>query len=162
MRMNRFCFLWIIGMLMGAIGMVSCSDDDDEIEYVYESSPTILDGSWHLISASYGIQGVQDYKAGEITLTFDDANKTLKVENRKKISFLDSGTYRYRTTTEKKRVHTYDEEEVEYSVIFIEVPGENEVKYTYDFRYGMLVLDGGLASDGPGYYLKKILHEGID
>ena len=101
MRMNRFCFLWIIGMLMGAIGMVSCSDDDDEIEYVYESSPTTLDGSWHLISASYGIQGVQDYKAGEITLTFDDANKTLKVENRKKISFLDSGTYRYRTTTEK-------------------------------------------------------------
>lgn len=39
----------------------------------------------------------------------------------------------------------------------VEASGNRDVRYIYSFHDGMLVLDSGMASDGPGYYLKKLI-----
>ena len=157
--------LWMSLLLLTLAGLSSCSSDDDESELnlkdaVYESNPTTLDGTWHMVSASYGWGGTKTYQAGEVTVTFNEAEKTMKVEDKKNIHFLKSGNYPYNTTTEKSRIYTYQWVDVEYQKIVIqysdEAFGEREVRYTYGFYDGMLCLDGGIASDGPGYYLMKL------
>ena len=162
--MKKNFLLWMGALLLLAVGICSCSDDSEsELDprgVVYESSPTTLDGIWHMVSASYGMGGTKTYSAGEITVTFNEAEKTMKVEDKKNIYFLKSGNYPYKTTTEKSRIYTYQWVDVEYQVIIIqysdEAFGNREVRYTYGFHEGMLCLDGGMASDGPGYYFKKL------
>ena len=145
----------IIGMmlmLMALVGMSSCSSDDE-----VDSGLMTSEGTWNMVKASYGFGGVQEYQAGEVTISFND--KSLIVKNNKGINFLKSGTYPYKTETEQRRILTYEWVDVEYHVIVIdytdEAWGNREVKYTYEYRDGMLVLDGGSASDGPCYYFRK-------
>ena len=155
--------LWMSLLLLTLSGLGSCSSDDDESELnlktvVYESNPTTLDGTWHMVSASYGWGGTETYQAGEVTVTFNEAEKTMKVEAKNDL-FLRSGSYSFKTTTEKRRIYTGQLVDAEYQVMVVqyhdEALGDREVKYTYDFHDGMLFLDGGMASDGPGYYFKK-------
>ena len=155
--------LWMSLLLLTLSGLGSCSSDDDESELnlktvVYESNPTTLDGTWHMVSVSYGWGGTETYQAGEVTVTFNEAEKTMKVEAKNDL-FLRSGSYSFKTTTEKRRIYTGQLVDAEYQVMVVqyhdEALGDREVKYTYDFHDGMLFLDGGMASDGPGYYFKK-------
>lgn len=165
--MKQYAFLWMSALMVLAVSICSCSNDDEpESELnpkseVYESNPTTLNGIWHMVSAYYGMGGTYTYPAGEITVTFNEAEKTMKVEDKKNTSsFLKSGNYTYTTTTEKSRIYTYQWVDVEYRVIVIqysdEAFGPREVKFTYGFNDGMLLLDGGIAYDGPGYYFKKV------
>ena len=155
--------LWMSLLLLTLAGLSSCSSDDDESELnlkdaVYESNPTTLDGTWHMVSASYGWGGTKTYQAGEVTVTINEAEKTMKVEEKKDL-FLKSGYYSFKTITEKRRIYNNQWVDAEYQVMVVQYPdeayGEREVKYNYDFHDGMLFLDGGMASDGPGYYFKK-------
>ena len=148
--MKKIGLLWMSALLLMIVGLSSCSSDDQES--VYESNPTILNGTWDMVRASYGFSGVEEYQSGEITVNFDEARKTMNVENKKKINFLASGSYPYKTTTEIKQIYTYQEEEVEVQKLII----GDHVKYTYGFHNGMLYLDRGVASDGPGYWFKKL------
>ena len=165
--MKQYAFLWMSALMVLAVSICSCSNDDEpESELnpkseVYESNPTIFNGIWHMVSAYYGMGGTYTYPAGEITVTFNEAEKTMKVEDKKNTSsFLKSGIYPYTTTTEKSRIYTYQWVDVEYQVIVIqysdEAFGERKVSYTYFFYNGELILDGGVAYDGPGYYFKKL------
>lgn len=169
--MKQYTFLWMSALMVLAVSICSCSNDDEpESELnselnpkseVYESNPTTLNGIWHMVSADYGMGGTYTYPAGEITVTFNEAEKTMKVEDKKNTSsFLKSGNYTYTTTTEKSRIYTYQWVDVEYRVIVIqysdEAFGQREVKYTYGFNDGMLLLDDGMAYDGPGYFFKKL------
>lgn len=84
----------------------SCNNDDESgfntDNVNYESNPKNLNGTWHMVSASFGYQVVV--------------------------------------------IHYSDE-----------VYGSRDVRYTYSFHDGMLILDSGMASDGPGYYFKKLI-----
>ena len=91
--MKKIGLLWMSALLLMIVGLSSCSSDDQEL--VYESNPTILNGTWDMVRASYGFSGVEEYQSGEITVTFDEARKTMNVENKKKINFLASGSYPY-------------------------------------------------------------------
>ena len=163
--MKQYAFLWMSALMVLAVSICSCSNDDEselnQNSVVYESNPTTFNGIWHMVSADYGMGGTYTYPAGEITVTFNEAEKTMKVEDKKNTSsFLKSGNYTYTTTTEKSRIYTYQWVDVEYRVIVIqysdEAFGPREVKFTYGFNDGMLLLDGGIAYDGPGYYFKKV------
>ena len=165
--MKQYAFLWMSALMVLAVSICSCSNDDEpESELnpkseVYESNPTTFNGIWHMVSADYGMGGTKTYPAGEITVTFNEAEKTMKVEKKdNNSSFLKSGNYLYTTTTEKNRIYTYQWVDVEYQVIVIqysdEAFGQREVKYSYGFFDGMLLFDDGIAYDGPGYYFKKL------
>ena len=143
----------------------SCNNDDESgfntDNVNYESNPKNLNGTWHMVSASFGFGGTVEYQAGEISVTFNDATMTINVENKKNTAFLKSGNYTYEITTEKRQIYTYQLVDVEYQVVVIhysvEASGNRDVRYIYSFHDGMLVLDSGMASDGPGYYLKKLI-----
>ena len=161
--MKKSYFLWISALLILVGGISSCSNDDESEtnlkEVVFENNPTTLNGIWHMVSASFGLGGTESYQAGEITITFDETEKTMKVENRKNIHFLKNGNYTFKTTIEKSRIYTYQWVDVENQVITIQYSVDTddfrEVKYTYGIQDGILYFDGGIASDGPGYYFKK-------
>ena len=151
MRKN---LLLCLSALLLTIGWSSCSKDDE-----VDNRLTTLDGTWNLVKASYGLVGIQEYQAGEVTITFNNKYKRIVVKNDKGIDFLKSGVYPYKIETEQRRILTYEWVDVEYQVIVInytdEVWGDREVRYIYDFSDGMLVLDGDMAADGPGYYFTR-------
>ena len=152
--MNKNGLIWICTLILMIAGLSSCSSDDQE------SVSTILNGTWDMVWASYGFSGVEEYQPGEITVTFDEVRKTLNVENKKKIRFLPSGSYPYKTTTVKQHIYTYQEEDVEIKELIIpysdETFGDQEIRYTYGFINGLLYLDRGVEADGPGYWFKKL------
>jgi len=168
--------IWMGALLISVVGMSSCSKDDESeldpkldtvliidsipTDVIYENNPTTLEGVWHMVSANYGFGGEKTIQAGEIMVTFNEAEKTMKIENKGSYHFLNSGNYPFKTTTEQRRIYTYQWVDVEYPVIIIqysdEAFGEREVRYTNSFYNGMLCLDGGMAYDGPGYYFKKL------
>lgn len=158
--MKRSYFLWLSALLILVGGISSCSNDDESEtnlkEVVYESNPTTLNGTWHMVNANYSFGGTETFQAGEMTITFDETEKTMKVENRKNIRWLKSGNYSFKTITEKKRIYTYQWVDVEYQLIIIPIPNDvMELIYTYGIQDGMLYFDGGVASGGPGFYFKK-------
>jgi hypothetical protein len=105
--MKKSILFWI-GVLVVTLstGLSSCNTDGESDfntgNVNYESNPINLNGTWHMVSASFGYQVVV----------------------------------------------------IHYSV---EASGNRDVRYIYSFHDGMLVLDSGMASDGPGYYLKKLI-----
>ena len=157
-------YLFLPLLLALILGSVGCSKDDatdvDPTDEAYESNPTTLNGTWHMISASYGLGGVKSYQSGEITVTFNEAEKTMKVDDKKNIEFLKSGDYPYEITNEKSSILSKGQWiDVDNQVIVIHYNDEGhnrENKYIYQFYNGMLVLDGGISCDGPGYFLKKL------
>lgn len=164
--MKKSILFWI-GVLVVTLstGLSSCNTDGESDfntgNVNYESNPINLNGTWHMVSASFGFGGTVEYRASEISVTFDEATKTMNVENKKNTAFLKSGSFSYEITTERRQIYTYQWVDVEYQVVVIhysvEASGNRDVRYIYSFHDGMLVLDSGMASDGPGYYLKKLI-----
>ena len=117
--------------------------DHDVSSLLYEDRPTTLEGTWHMVQVCTDF-GIDYINAGNIMVHFY-ADHTMKVENHHLI-FLPSGTYSY--------------EVVETN----EYPGGKETKInivgqqscTYRFFESMLVLDYGMAYDGPGYFFRKL------
>lgn len=160
--MKKSLMIWMGALLISVVGMSSCGDDESELnpqDVVYESTPTFFNGIWHMVIANYGFGCEETFQAGEVTINFNEADNTMKVENKKNINFLKSGNYPFETITEKRRIYTYKWVDVEYQVIVIqysdEAFGKREVRYNYSFYDGKLCLDGGMSYDGPGYYFKK-------
>ena len=149
--MKKNVYLWLCALALTMAGLSSCSSDDD-------FSSKDLMGAWVLVRATYGMLGDQEFQPGEVVIIFD--GKQLTVQNNKEGShFLKSGKYPYTTQTEKSRIMTYEWVDVTNQVIIIhlydEEWGNMENKYTYRFYDGMLVLDGGIATDGPGYFFRR-------
>lgn len=160
--MKKIMFLWMSVLCLTITGLSSCSGDDDADNngFMYESNPKSLNGTWHLVSASYGLGGTENYQGGEVSVTFNELKKTMIVDNKQNTNFLKSGNFPYEITTEKRRIYTYQWVDLEYQVITIhytdEAYGHQNIRYIYNFHDGMLVLDGGIDADGPGYYFKKL------
>ena len=149
--MKKNYYLWLCALVLTIAGLSSCSNDDD-----FSSNDLI--GAWVMVRATYGMLGDQEFQPGEVVIIFD--GKQLIVQNNKEgAHFLKSGEYPYTTLTEQSRIMTYEWVDVTNQVIVInlydEEWGNMENKYTYRFYDGMLVLDGGIATDGPGYFFRK-------
>ena len=148
--MKKNVYLWLCALALTMTGLSSCSSDD-------EFSSNDLIGAWELASATYGMLGDQEFQPGEVVIIFD--GKQLIVQNNNGAHFLKSGKYPYTTLTEQSRIMTYEWVDVVNQVIVIHLSddelGNLEKKYTYRFNNGMLVLDGGIATDGPGYFFRK-------
>ena len=93
--------LYLFAFLAFSTTLVSCHDDDDN-----NSGPTSfpfdeqLEGKWHLVTVSGGIEGtIDNYAFNEIVYDFDTETHTVKVmntnTNETKVDFFDSGTYHY-------------------------------------------------------------------
>lgn len=155
--MEKGKLLWMCAALLLAIGLSSCSSDDDFSSDGLTGND--LTGRWDIVRATYGLGGIQEYQDGELRIIFNNSSKCLTVQNNG-IPFLKSGNYLYNTQTEQRRILNNEfDKEYQVNVIIIhysdEVFGNQEVKYTYFFRDGMLILDGGIAYDGPGYFFEK-------
>ena len=137
-------FLFFLMCLGLAVGMSSCSSDDENVA-VYEENPTTLNGMWHLVKADFGMGGIRDYEAGDVTIYFYP-NQTVQVETKEVNVFMATGTYSY--TIIETQTNKYD------GTVFttINLGGQ---QCTYWFKDGIMVLDFGMACDAPGYYFKK-------
>lgn len=148
--MKKNMILWMSALVLTIAGLSSCSSDDD-----FSSNDLI--GAWEMVRATYGMGGAQEFLPGEVVIIFD--GKQLIVQNNNGAHFLKSGKYPYTTITEQSRIMTYEWVDVVNQVIVIHLSDEEggnwENKYTYRFYDGMLVLDGGIATDGPGYFFRK-------
>ena len=152
-RKGIFRYLPLLLLMAGALFVASCSSDDDENMEMRQHIQPLL-GTWQLVSAEYGESGTQDYQAGDLTITFND-NMTLTVENNKGIILFKEGSYPYITTIEQSRILTYQWADAEYSVLVVKVSDEREDRYIYSLHDDTLFLDGGAASDGPGFVFKR-------
>ena len=156
--MRKNVYLWLCALVLTMAGLSSCSSDDDSsLNGLTGTWDNELLGAWEMVSATYGFGGDQEFQAGEVVVIFD--YKQLIVTNKDVTSFLKSGKYPYTTLTELSRILTNQWVDVKNKVVIIknsdEVWGNRELKYTYWFRDGMLVLDGGIACDGPGFFFRK-------
>ena len=144
--MKKSYIIWMGAVLMLVISMSSCSSDDEDVA-VYDDNPTTLDGTWYLVKANFGWGGIRDYEAGDVTVCFYP-NQTVQVETKEVKVFMATGTYSYKVID--TQTNKYD------GTVFttINLGGQ---QCTYWFEDGMMVLDYGMAYDGPGYYFKKIV-----
>lgn len=146
--MKKYLFIMLSAMLM--VMSAGCTGDDEIIDQ------RNLNGTWNMVRYALGEGYYQEeFQFGEVTITFDDKSKHLIVENNKGGFFLKSGSYSYKTSTETRRILTYEWVDVEYNVITIQFSDGRAVSYDYRIYNGTLCFDGGMASDGPGYYFKK-------
>jgi hypothetical protein len=118
--------------------------DRDLSTNLYEENPTTLKGTWHLTQVGGGDMPNRSIIPGTVVLHFN-ADKTFKVTN-ETATFLPSGTYSYEV------VETNEYAGVTETKINI----EGQEPCTYHFFEGMLVLDYGMAYDGPGYFFRKL------
>ena len=79
--MKKRIFLAMSAVVMLAMGVCGCSNDDDKIvlwddspQLVYEDNPTTIDGVWCLVHFSNGWGSLKDYNAGELALKIDEAH----------------------------------------------------------------------------------------
>lgn len=150
MKQVRFIFL----SMMAVCFLLACHDNavdsDAAVMQTYEENPSTLDGVWHLVKASYGLAGIKEIAAGDITVHFSN-NHTIQVMNKTDMSegrqFLESGNYSYEVVKSSVNIH----DNTTYTTIII---GDRQCVYW--FRDGMLILDFGMASDGDGYFFKKL------
>ena len=124
--------------LMVACVFAACSSSDDELmpgaPFIYEENPTTLEGTWHLVKANYGWGGIKEYPHSH-----KDDEKNTK-------PFLDDGTYTYQILEAK-----HDGGSKRLAI------NGSEDGPAFGFHDGMLIIDYGMAADGPGYYFKKVI-----
>ena len=165
--MKKRIFLAMSAVVMLAMGVCGCSNDDDKIvlwddspQLVYEDNPTTIDGVWCLVHFSNGPGSLKDYNAGELALKIDEATKTMKVVNKLDGVFIPSGDYTYQLTGHK--ISTINDEEDGEAIYYtIEInPKDNPDAHYFtcgcNFCEGCLLFDDGMACDSPGYFFKKL------
>ena len=137
--------------LMVACVFAACSSSDDElmpgVTYLYEENPTTLEGTWHLVEANYGWGGIKEYPEGDIEVVFTP-NTMLVInhsDSKEESPFID-GTYTYQILEAKKSGGSKR----------LAFNGKEDGP-AFGFHDGMLVIDYGMATDGPGYFLKKVI-----
>ena len=157
--MKKNCILWMFAMLMLAVGMSSCSSDNDEIEsfddnpsediYSNDSINSVI-GTWQLLNYSGGFSGQNvDVNPGEITLTFTK-DGIVKVLNKGKETFLfPTGTFNYYFRTIDRSIFTGEKDTALY------IDGGNIHLLHFTYGEGMLYL-AEECFDGFCYALRKI------
>ena len=137
--------------LMVACFFAACSSSDDElmpgVPFVYEENPTTLEGTWHLVKANYGWGGIKEYPEGDIEVVFNPSTMLVinHSDSQEESPFID-GTYTYQILEAK---HDGGSKRLAFN--------GKEDGPAFGFHDGMLVIDYGMAADGPGYYLKKVI-----
>ena len=137
--------------LMVACIFAACSSSDDELmpgaPFVYEENPTTLEGTWHLVKANYGWGGIKEYPEGDIEVVFNPNTMVVinHSDSQEESPFID-GTYTYQILEAK-----YDG-----GAKRLAINGKEDGP-AFGFHDGMLIIDYGMAADGPGYYLKKVI-----
>ena len=142
--------------------LISCNNDDDTQPTNHITTATdsinadsaVLNGLWHLESVSYGLAGVENYKADSIFWDFDSIENTLTVINNLDSSkylpyqtVLRAGTYNYEIGTD-----SIDNWYIIYNVVII----DDSIKLgSYKICNKTLVIDEGMALDKRGYFFSK-------
>ena len=124
--------------------------NSDEYDYVQEFSSNDKEnfvGTWHMMSYSNGWTGTQEYKAGEITVTFTKKGKVKVVNRRDDQSPISTSTFSYSFVDVEKSIYTGE-------------PGRcisfgSLSSYSYSFDKGYLYLSQE-AYDGMSYTLQKL------
>ena len=101
--MKKSILFWI-GVLVVTLstGLSSCNTDGESDfntgNVNYESNPINLNGTWHMVSASFGFGGTVEYRASEKSVTFDEATKTMAANATAKSTGVDmvEGLKRYK------------------------------------------------------------------
>jgi hypothetical protein len=141
--------------LMVACVFAACSSSDDELmpgaPFIYEENPTTLEGTWHLVKANYGWGGIKEYPEGDIEVVFNPSTMLViqhshKDDEKNTKPFLDDGTYTYQIFEAK-----HDGGSKRLAI------NGSEDGPAFCFHDGMLIIDYGMAADGPGYYFKKVI-----
>lgn len=137
--------------LMVACVFAACSSSDDElmpgVTYLYEENPTTLEGTWHLVKANYGWGGIKEYPEGDIEVVFNPSTMLVinHSDSQEESPFID-GTYTYQILEAK-----HDGGSKRLAI------NGSEDGPAFGFHDGMLIIDYGMAADGPGYYFKKVI-----
>ena len=160
--MKKSILLWISAVLMLSVGMMSCSNDDEntdetagisrggDVEALDENHKNIL-GEWQLLyyrGGNIAIQGTVE--PGEVTATFTK-DGVVKINNDKNYPFpYATGSYEY--SFEEMTPYKANESRT------VLVIGESTAftQYTFVFDDGMLRLWQYDCYDGFDYTFKKV------
>lgn len=146
-------------VMMSVCFLTACSENDTDSNLsdigIYEENPTTLGGVWHLMKASYGLAGVEDIAAGDVTVYFN-TDHTVQVINKTdetgRRHFLGSGNYSY----EVVKTATNINDNTLYTTINID-----DKTCVYWFKDDTMILDFGMATDGEGFFFKKLKNQDI-
>ena len=162
--MKKSVLLWMSAMLMLSVGMVGCSNDEENIDetanvsrgsnvMTMEEYKKLIIGEWQLLNCRGGYLSInEDVEPGEVTLTFTKDGVVMINNDKKKYHFpFLTGSYEY----------SFDER-IPYNKLkepsTILVIGDNPVFSDYYFSYdnGIILLSPFETMDGYDYRLKKV------
>ena len=147
--MKKNFLLWIGIMLMMAVGMSSCSSDD-EIEPFGDKSGESIIGTWQLLNYSGGFTGRSvDINSGEITFTFTKDGKVNIINKGEEHFPFPTGSFNYSFVTNDRSIFTGEKE----TALFIDRGICQYLHFTY--CEGILYLSEEMY-DGYCYALRKI------
>ena len=148
--MKKKTLLWLSVLLLMLAGLNSCSKDDD-YNYVQEfgdnNNKENFIGTWHLLHFSNGWGMKEDYKAGEITVTFTKNGEMQVINKRDDQRPFPTGKLVYSFVDIEKSIFT-GEPRTCISFGF-------QSTYSYTFDKGFLYLSRE-AYDGDGYTFQKL------
>ena len=149
--MRKNFLLWMGVALMMAIGMSSCSSDDDDYSYVQEfgdnNNKENIIGTWHLLQYYTGWGIKEDYEAGEVTVTFTKNGDMQVINKRDDQHPFSTGNMAYYFVDIEKSIFTGEPRTcMSFGYIFT---------YSYTFDKGFLYLSQE-AFDGDGYTFQKL------
>jgi hypothetical protein len=148
--MKKKTLLWLSVLLLMLAGLNSCSKDDD-YNYVQEfddnNNKENFIGTWHLLHFSNGWGMKEDYKAGEITVTFTKNGEMQVINKRDDQRPFPTGKLVYSFVDIEKSIFT-GEPRTCISFGF-------QSTYSYTFDKGFLYLSAE-AFDGDSYTFQKL------
>ena len=149
--MRKNFLLWMGVALMMAIGMSSCSSDDDDYSYVQEfgdnNNKENFIGTWHLLHCYKGWGIKDDYDAGEVTVTFTKNGEMQVINKRDDQRPFSTGNMAYYFVDIEKSIFTGEPRTcMSFGYFFT---------YSYTFDKGFLYLSQE-AYDGDGYTFQKL------
>ena len=149
--MRKNFLLWMGVALMMAIGMSSCSSDDDDYSYVQEfgdnNNKENFIGTWHLLHYYTGWGIKEDYEAGEVTVTFTKNGDMQVINKRDDQRPFSTGNMAYYFVDIEKSIFTGEPRTcMSFGYFFT---------YSYTFDKGFLYLSQE-AYDGDGYTFQKL------
>ena len=148
--MKKKSLLWLSALLLMLAGLSSCSKDDDYnyvLEFDDNNNKENFIGTWHILHYYNGWGIKEDYKAGEVTVTFTK-NGEMQVINKKDDQHpFPTSTLTYSFVDIEKSIFTGKPRTcISFGSIFT---------YSYTFDKGFLYLSAE-AFDGDSYTFQKL------
>ena len=138
-------------MLMLVISMCSCGSDDDDYVGGFSGNSKVFWGTWYLMSYSNGWEGITEFKAGEIIVTFTNKGEVQVINKREDQRPIPTSTFTYSLIDIEKSIFTGKPGK---AISFNNNP--YGLFYSYSFSDDGTLYISAEAYDGSGYALKKL------